>query len=98
MKVRPKCSALVSVLKCACGHHFAMKQKAFMKTKKVAMKCLRALESDNDKLVKDRELARAQCVKPADDSEDQDKTYKAKQRSLESQHKTRTLQTAMGYE
>ena len=65
MKVCRKCSALVSVKLsvCACGHCFAMKRKA---GKKVAIKCLRALESDNDKLVRQRNdrLARADCVKP----------------------------------
>ena len=52
------CSAIVNV-KLAC---FTMKRKAIMKSKKVVMKCLRALETDNyDKLVRQRNdrLARA---------------------------------------
>ena len=67
MKVCLKCSALVNVKLsvCACGHCFAMKRKAVMKSKKVVMKCLRALEV---RQINDR-LARAQvtyvdCVKP----------------------------------
>ena len=73
MKVCPKCSALVNVKLsvCACGHCFAMKSK------KVAIKCLRALESDKET---EDQLTYQQ---------EHDKTYKAKQRSLETQHETR---------
>ena len=75
----------------------AMKRKAAMKSKKVVIKRLRALESDNDKLVRQR-LARAQArLFETEDQlmyrQEQDKTYKAKQRSLESEHETRTRQT-----
>ena len=73
MKVCPKCSALVSVKLsvCACGHCFAMKQKAVMKTQKVAMKCLRAFESDNDKLVRQRNDRLARALARLCETEDQ---------------------------
>ena len=89
MNVCLKCNALVNVKLsvCACGHCFAMKRKAVMKSKRVAMKSLNILESDNDKLVRQRNerIVKLDCVISWCTDKNKIKR-KAKQRSLESQH------------
>ena len=58
-KTCPKCSAIVHIRKsaCECGHCFSLKRKApsvTMKSKRMAMRCKRTLESASDTLLRQK--------------------------------------------
>ena len=62
MKVCPKCRGSVNVKRtaCECGHFFAIKGKmshdAVRKSKRVAMRCKRALESYNESMARHEQV------------------------------------------
>lgn len=91
-KVCPRCSSLVNVRKaaCFCGHVFIIKSVATRKSRRLAMKCKRALESESDILKRKDNDKRARAKKRALEPEDkalqrkqQNKDYMAKKRALE---------------
>ena len=96
-KICAKCSASVNVKKtvCECGYNFALKPKASIdatrKSKRIAMRCQRALESLSMTISR-RELNRVNMYKrralesPSEimARHEQDKEYTAKKRALES--------------
>ena len=91
-KVCPRCSTPVHVRKaaCLCGHVFIIKLVATRKSRRLAMKCKRALDCESDALKRKDNDKHARATKRA--LEPEDKALQRKQHNRESMAKMRALE------